>query len=149
MSRLQDQKRKKIEEYLTQGLSQNEIVKLCSCSKATVQKVGREMKMVGPSTVPTSPTGEVTLQDVDLYIKRCMLGQEKYEGGILNTALKLLELKNKIEPEKLKKLRETERLLFTDKMEDVLDYLHTINPDYEVKIPSESGDDGKTGRVEG
>ena len=154
MLQISDAKRRKIEQYLNDGRSQNEITKLCSCGKKTVQKVKALMENGGSPTSPimvplTTIIHEVTLQDVDSYIKRCMLGKEKFEGSLLNTAIKLLELKNKIEPEQLKQLKEEERIEFSDTIGDAIDYLHTIRPDYQVEIPPIPGSDDKTGGVEG
>jgi IS30 family transposase len=155
VSEITQSKRNKIEDYLRKGRSQNEITKLCSCSKATVQKVKRSMESAtSPNGIPVVPpsqeTPSVSVEDVDKYVKKCLKNPKLLPNtALLNTALKLLELKNKIEPEALKKMRDEEQAEFTSTIGDAIDYLHTIRPDYEIKVPSEPDSDDKTSRVEG
>ena len=155
MPEITQSKRNKIEEYLRKGRSQNEITKLCSCSKATVQKVKRGMESASsPNGIPVVPTPQetpsVSVEDVDKYVKKCLKNPKLLPNtALLNTALKLLELKNKIEPEALKKMKDEERVEFDDTIGDAIDYIHTIRPDYEIEVSPEPSSDDKTSKTEG
>ena len=150
---LTDEKRHKIEKLLIDGYSQNKITKLLSCSKATVQKVKKEMDdpstVLSPKKVPHSTELEVTIEDVDRYIKKCLVTGKDPNTALLNTAIKLLEFKNKVDPEDVKRETEKERVEFQDTIGDALDYIHSIRPDYQAEISPESGRDDKASGVEG
>ena len=95
-------------------------------------------------------TGEfLSVEDVDKYIKKCMVTGKDPNTSLLNTGIKLLELKNKIEPEAMKKMKEKERIEFDDCIEDALNYVNTLRPDYQVGVPSKPGSDDKTSESEG
>lgn len=150
---LSDTKRKKIEEYLNEGLAQDKIVRLCKCGKSTVVKVAKALReRVNSSSNLSTITdpSQVTLGDVDSYTKKCLMNPSiQYNSGLINTAIKLLELKNKIEPEALKKMREEEQSDFVETIGDAIDYIHTIRPDYEIEVPVRSDGDDKTREAEG
>jgi len=153
MLTISDAKRCKIEKYLNEGRSQNEITKLCSCGKQTVQKVSKLMEK-GSNTdntdqVPPDSSAFLSVEDVDKYIKKCMVTGKDPNTSLLNTGIKLLELKNKIEPEAMKKMKEKERVEFDDCIEDALNYVNTLRPDYQVGVPSKPGSDDKTSESEG
>ena len=153
MLTISDAKRRKIEKYLNEGRSQNEITKLCSCGKQTVQKVSKLMEK-GSNTdntdqVPPDSSAFLSVEDVDKYIKKCMVTGKDPNTSLLNTGIKLLELKNKIEPEAMKKMKEKERVEFDDCIEDALNYVNTLRPDYQVGVPSKPGSDDKTSESEG
>jgi len=92
----------------------------------------------------------LTIEDIDRYVKKCMNDPSITPNThLLNTGLKLLELKNKIEPEHLKRSEERERIMFEDTLKDALVYVHELRPDYETEVPSLSSSDDKTSEAEG
>lgn len=96
------------------------------------------------------PGNELSLEMIESYIFQCIKHPEfEYNTSLINTAIKMLELKNKIEPEQLKKLRETERVEFTETIEDAIDYINTIKPNYELEIPAQPRSDDKASQTEG
>ena len=145
---LSDEKRQRIEKLVKAGVSQNEIMKLCHCGKNTVRNIRRALDGEGPKN--QTGTLLVSIEDIDNYVKSCLNNPKKTPNtALLNTAIKLLEFKNKVEPEHLKRSEERERVKFEDTLKDAMNYVHTLKPDYQVTIPVIPGSDDKTSGVEG
>ena len=152
--RLSNEKRNQIEQLLKVGTSQNQIMKITKCGKSTVQKIRAELaeKQKGRDTPGSDgiDTEFLSIEDIDRYVKKCMRNPSiQPNTALLNTGLKLLELKNKIEPEHLKRSEERERIMFEDTLKDALVYVHELRPDYETEVPSLSSSDDKTSEAEG
>ena len=152
--RLSNEKRVQIEQLLKVGTSQNQIMKITKTGKTTVQKIRAELaeKQKGRDLSRTDGIDDefLSIDDIDRYVKKCMQNPHMQPNtSLLNTGIKLLELKNKIEPEALKKMREDEQVEFTSTIGDAIDYLHTIRPDYEIEVSPEPGSDDKTSGADG
>jgi len=56
----------------------------------------------------------------------------------------MLELKNKIEPDALRKIKDEEQLEIQENIIDAQNYLNTINPVFKAALSAKLIDDGKT-----
>ena len=152
--RLSNEKRVQINQLLKVGTSQNQIMKITKCGKSTVQKIRKELaeKQKGRDSSRSDGIDNefLSIADIDRYVKKCMNNPAiQPNTALLNTGIKLLELKNKIEPEQMKKLKEKERIEFNDTIGEAINYIHTIRPDYQVEVSPKLGSDDKTSEVEG